>query len=285
MSIFNLISMIGGLTFFLYGMNVMSSSLEKMAGGKLEEMLRKMTANPMLSLALGAAITIAVQSSSAVTVMLVGLVNSGIMALSQTVGVIMGANIGTTITAWLLSLVSVSGSGIFMQMLKPTSFTPILALVGTVLIMMAKSEKKKEKKEKKKLNLKNPKNMITVIAAVVAVVIFVAAIFGIASLAKKVRGPEKTAEEYVEALICAESRAIEIKSKPERSEQRHKLIIKDIRLFYNSIDHAVDIIKKSGIPVESSRNPTSPSFTFPSLGNTLVSGISFNMAKLIKFYL
>ena len=143
MSIFNLISMIGGLTFFLYGMNVMSSSLEKMAGGKLEEMLRKMTASPLLSLALGAVITIAVQSSSAVTVMLVGLVNSGIMSFTQTVHVVFGSNIGTTLTAWLTSLTGIESSSFWMQMLKPINFSPILAFIGIGFIMLSKSDKKK----------------------------------------------------------------------------------------------------------------------------------------------
>ena len=143
MSIFNLISMIGGLTFFLYGMNVMSSSLEKMAGGKLEEMLRKMTASPLLSLALGAVITIAVQSSSAVTVMLVGLVNSGIMSFTQTVHVVFGSNIGTTLTAWLTSLTGLESSSFWLQMLKPINFSPILAFIGIGFIMLSKSDKKK----------------------------------------------------------------------------------------------------------------------------------------------
>ena len=143
MSIFNLISMIGGLTFFLYGMNVMSSSLEKMAGGRLEEMLRKMTASPLLSLALGAVITIAVQSSSAVTVMLVGLVNSGIMSFTQTVHVVFGSNIGTTLTAWLTSLTGIESSSFWLQMLKPINFSPILAFVGIGFIMLSKNDKKK----------------------------------------------------------------------------------------------------------------------------------------------
>ena len=105
MDIFSIFTLCGGLAFFLFGMHVMSQSLEKLAGGKLESTLRKMTSNPFKSLGLGAGITVAVQSSSAVTVMLVGLVNSGIMALDQTVGVIMGSNIGTTLTAWILSRV------------------------------------------------------------------------------------------------------------------------------------------------------------------------------------
>ena len=143
MTIFNLISLIGGLTFFLYGMNVMSSSLEKMAGGKLEEMLRKMTANPLMSLTLGAVITIAVQSSSAVTVMLVGLVNSGIMSFTQTVHVVFGSNIGTTLTAWLTSLAGIESSSFWMQMLKPINFSPLLAFVGIGFIMLSKNDKKK----------------------------------------------------------------------------------------------------------------------------------------------
>ena len=143
MTIFNLISMIGGLTFFLYGMNVMSSSLEKMAGGRLEEMLRRMTANPLLSLALGAVITIAVQSSSAVTVMLVGLVNSGIMSFAQTVHVVFGSNIGTTLTAWLTSMAGIESDSFWMQMLKPINFSPILAFIGIGFIMLSKNDKKK----------------------------------------------------------------------------------------------------------------------------------------------
>ncbi len=143
MSIFNLISMIGGLTFFLYGMNVMSSSLEKMAGGKLEEMLRRMTSNPLLGLLLGAVITIAVQSSSAVTVMLVGLVNSGIMSFTQTVYVVFGSNIGTTLTAWLTSLAGLEGGSFWLQMLKPMSFAPILSFIGIGFIMLSKNDKKK----------------------------------------------------------------------------------------------------------------------------------------------
>lgn len=132
----------GGLAFFMYGMNVMSSGLEKMAGGKLEGMLRKATSNPFKSLGLGAGITIAIQSSSAVTVMLVGLVNSGIMALGQTVGVIMGSNIGTTLTAWLLAFngTDTEGSPI-LTLLKPAVFALIFALVGIGVTMFSKKEK------------------------------------------------------------------------------------------------------------------------------------------------
>ena len=144
MDLFNLLALGGGLALFLYGMNVMSVGLEKLAGGKLEGILRTMTSSPVKGLLFGALVTAVIQSSSAVTVMLVGLVNSGIMALSQTVGVIMGANIGTTITAWLLSLVSVDGSGIFMKMLKPANFSLVLAMIGILFIMAGKTQKKKD---------------------------------------------------------------------------------------------------------------------------------------------
>ena len=144
MTIFNLFTLLGGLAFFLYGMTVMSTGLEKMAGSKLEKILKKMTSNPFKSLLLGAGITIAIQSSSAMTVMLVGLVNSGIMKLGQTIGVIMGSNIGTTLTAWILSLSGVESDNIFLQMLKPKNFSPIVALIGILLIMVAKSRKKKD---------------------------------------------------------------------------------------------------------------------------------------------
>jgi phosphate:Na+ symporter len=137
--------LIGGLAFFLYGMTVMSNGLEKMSGGKLESILKKMTSNPFKSLALGAGITIAIQSSSAMTVMLVGLVNSGVMTLSQTVGLIMGSNIGTTLTAWLTSLVGIESSGGFslLDLLKPANFSLIFALVG-VLFVMGNNKKRKD---------------------------------------------------------------------------------------------------------------------------------------------
>lgn len=135
--------MIGGLVFFLFGMNVMSGSLEKMAGGKLEHMLRKMTANPIISIVLGAAITVAVQSSSATTVMLVGLVNSGLMTLSQTLYVIYGANIGTTLTAWILSLSGIQSDSFVLQMLKPENFSPLVALAGIILLMVSKNDRRK----------------------------------------------------------------------------------------------------------------------------------------------
>ena len=144
MDIFGVLTLIGGLALFLYGMNVMGAGLEKMSGGKLEQLLEKLTSNPLKAVLLGAGVTAVIQSSSATTVMVVGFVNSGIMKLSQAIGIIMGANIGTTITAWLLSLTGIEGSSFFMQMLKPSSFAPILALVGIIFIMSGKSDKKKE---------------------------------------------------------------------------------------------------------------------------------------------
>lgn len=143
MDIFSIFTLCGGLAFFLYGITIMSSGLEKIAGGRLERILKKMTSNPIKSLVFGAGITAAVQSSSAVTVMLVGLVNSGIMKLSQAIGIIMGSNIGTTVTAWILSLTGIQSSNFFVRLLKPESFSPILALVGIVMIMSAKSNKRK----------------------------------------------------------------------------------------------------------------------------------------------
>lgn len=144
MDLFSVFTLCGGLAFFLFGMHIMSSSLEKIAGGRLELTLKKLTSNPFKSLVLGAGITIAIQSSSALTVMLVGLVNSGIMELPQTVGVIMGSNIGTTLTAWILSMTGIETDSILIAMLKPENFSPILALIGVVLIMAAKSDKKKD---------------------------------------------------------------------------------------------------------------------------------------------
>ncbi|MBO5738447.1 Na/Pi cotransporter family protein [bacterium] len=143
MDIFSIFTLCGGLAFFLYGITIMSSGLEKIAGGKLERILRQMTANPIKALVFGAGVTAAVQSSSAVTVMLVGLVNSGIMKLSQAIGVIMGSNIGTTITAWILSLSGIQSTNFFIRLLKPESFSPIMALIGVIMIMVAKSNKRK----------------------------------------------------------------------------------------------------------------------------------------------
>ncbi len=142
MDLFDVLNLIGGLAMFLFGMNTLSAALEKLAGGKLETLLEKMTSNPIKGVLLGAGVTAVIQSSSATTVMLVGFVNSGIMKLRQVIGVIMGANIGTTMTAWLLSLTALEGDNIFVQLLKPSSFTPILALIGTGLIMFSKSDKK-----------------------------------------------------------------------------------------------------------------------------------------------
>ena len=144
MNIYSIITLCGGLAFFLFGMHVMSGSLEKVAGGKLEDILKTLTSNPGKSLMLGAVITIAIQSSSALTVMLVGLVNSGIMDLSQTVGVIMGSNVGTTLTAWILGLNGLKTDNIFLSMLKPENFSPIIALIGVIMIMGAKSAKKRD---------------------------------------------------------------------------------------------------------------------------------------------
>ena len=144
MDIFSVFTLCGGLAFFLYGMTTMSKSLEKMAGGKLERLLKRMTSNPLKSLLLGAGITIAIQSSSAMTVMLVGLVNSGVMELGQTIGVIMGSNIGTTLTAWILSLAGIESESVFVNLLKPESFSPVVALVGIILIMGSKKQKRRD---------------------------------------------------------------------------------------------------------------------------------------------
>ena len=144
MDIFSLFTLCGGLAFFLYGMNTMSNSLEKMAGGNLERTLKKMTSSPMKSLLLGAGITIAIQSSSAMTVMLVGLVNSGVMELGQTIGVIMGSNIGTTLTAWILSLTGIESSSVLVNLVKPENFSPIIALVGIILVMGSKKQRRRD---------------------------------------------------------------------------------------------------------------------------------------------
>ena len=137
------LELIGGLAFFLYGMHVMSGGLGKMAGGSLERSLRKATSNPLLGMGLGAGITIAIQSSSAMTVMLVGLVNSGLMLFDQTINVIMGSNIGTTVTSWILTLTGVEGGG-WMELLKPKNFSPIVAIIGAVLILMSKKTKRQD---------------------------------------------------------------------------------------------------------------------------------------------
>ena len=136
MDIFALLTLIGGLAFFLYGMNIMGKGLETLSGSRLQGILEKMTSSTVKGVLLGLVVTAIIQSSSATTVMVVGFVNSGIMQLSQAVGVIMGANIGTTATAWILSLTSIQGDSLILQMLKPSSFTPILAMIGVILTML-----------------------------------------------------------------------------------------------------------------------------------------------------
>ncbi len=144
MDIFNVLSLIGGLCLFLFGMSVMGDALERRAGGSLKAILGKLTKNKITGFLTGLGVTAIIQSSSATTVMVVGFVNSGIMTLRQSIGVIMGANIGTTVTAWILSLCGISSDNLFMQLCKPTSFTPILALIGTGMFMFGKSSKKKD---------------------------------------------------------------------------------------------------------------------------------------------
>lgn len=143
MTIFNILTLIGGLALFLLGMNTMGSSLEKLSGGKLEGILEKMTNTRIKGVLLGMVVTAIIQSSGAVTVMVVGFVNSGIMELSQVIGIVMGAHVGTTVTAWILSLAGIEGTNIFLSLLKPSSFAPILAFVGIILVMFFKNEKKK----------------------------------------------------------------------------------------------------------------------------------------------
>ncbi len=142
MTIFDLIAFCGGLAFFLYGMHVLSAGLEKTAGGKMQSILQKITDNRVKGLAVGTVVTAVIQSSSATTVMLVGLVNAGLIAFPQTISVVMGSNIGTTVTAWLLSLAGISSKNVFIQLLKPANFSPIIALVGAFLLMFSKKEKK-----------------------------------------------------------------------------------------------------------------------------------------------
>lgn len=141
---FNALTLIGGLAFFLYGMHVMGDGLTKLSGGRLERILERLTHNRMKAVLLGAGVTAVIQSSSATTVTVVGFVNSGIMKLEQAFGVIMGANIGTTVTSWLLSLTGIEGGNFFLTLLKPSSFTPVLAIIGIFLIMSSKQEKRKD---------------------------------------------------------------------------------------------------------------------------------------------
>lgn len=144
MTVFDVLSMLGGLALFLYGMNTMGEGLTKISGGRFERILEKLTSNPFKAVALGAFVTAVIQSSSATTVMVVGFVNSGIMKLSQAIGIIMGANIGTTVTAWILSLAGIESDSFFVQFLKPSNFSPVLAVIGIVLIMFMNSQKKKD---------------------------------------------------------------------------------------------------------------------------------------------
>ena len=144
MDIFDFLTMLGGLSLFLFGMNIMGQALERRAGSNLRSLLSKLTSNRIVGLLTGLGITAVIQSSSATTVMVVGFVNSGLMTLKQAINVIMGANIGTTVTAWLLSLTGITSSNFFVQMLKPSSFTPILAVIGVILYMFCKNTKKND---------------------------------------------------------------------------------------------------------------------------------------------
>ena len=144
MNIFDVLNMVGGLCLFLFGMNIMGEALERAAGNSLRSLLGKLTTNRMLGFLTGMAVTAVIQSSSATTVMVVGFVNSGLLSLGQAINVIMGANVGTTVTSWILSLGGIESGNFFVQMLKPTSFTPILALVGIVYYMFIKDNSKKD---------------------------------------------------------------------------------------------------------------------------------------------
>lgn len=144
MDFFGILTLLGGLAMFLYGMQVMGDGLAKVSGGKLEQILENLTSNKIKAVLLGLGVTAVIQSSSATTVMVVGFVNSGIMKLTQAVGVIMGANIGTTVTSWILSLAGIESENFFIQLLKPSSFAPILALVGVILLLFCKNAKKKD---------------------------------------------------------------------------------------------------------------------------------------------
>ena len=142
MTIFDFLTMLGSLSLFLFGMSVMGTALEKRAGGSLKAILAKLTSGRFSGLLTGLAVTAVIQSSSATTVMVVGFVNSGLLSLRQSIPVIMGANIGTTVTAWLLSLSGISGDSLFLQLLKPSSFTPVLAVIGIILYLTDKGKKK-----------------------------------------------------------------------------------------------------------------------------------------------
>lgn len=144
MDIFNVLTLIGGLSLFLFGMSIMGQALERRAGGRLRSLLERLTAGKFVGLLTGLGVTAVIQSSSATTVMVVGFVNSGLMTLKQAINIIMGANIGTTVTAWILSLTGIDSKNIFLQLLKPTSFTPVLALIGIIFYMFLKDAKKKD---------------------------------------------------------------------------------------------------------------------------------------------
>lgn len=144
MDIFDVLKMVGGLALFLYGMHIMGEGLSKTSGGKMEQILEKFTSNPIKAVLLGAAVTAVIQSSSATTVMVVGFVNSGVMKLSQAVGIIMGANVGTTVTSWILSLAQIDGDTIWLKLLNPSSFSPVVAMIGAGLVLFSKGERKKD---------------------------------------------------------------------------------------------------------------------------------------------
>ena len=144
MDIFGILNLLGGLALFLYGMSAMGDGLVQLSGGRLEKILEKLTQKKIMAVLLGLLVTAVIQSSSATTVMVVGFVNSGIMNLSQAVGIIMGANIGTTVTSWLLSLTGIQGSNLFLKLLKPSSFSPVLAAIGVILTMTAKEDDRKK---------------------------------------------------------------------------------------------------------------------------------------------
>ncbi|MDE6981259.1 MAG: Na/Pi symporter, partial [Lachnospiraceae bacterium] len=144
MDIFGILTLVGGLALFLYGMNVMGGGLEKLSGGKLEMILERLTSNPVKAVLLGAGVTAVIQSSSATTVMVVGFVNSGIMKLYQAIGIIMGANVGTTVTSWILSLTGIQGESFIVKLFKPSSFSPVLALIGIILYTTGKNNRKKD---------------------------------------------------------------------------------------------------------------------------------------------
>ncbi|NMA37302.1 MAG: Na/Pi cotransporter family protein, partial [Papillibacter sp.] len=144
MDIFDILALIGGISLFLFGMDLMGTGLEKRAGRQLKSVLARMTSSPLKGFLLGLAVTAIIQSSAATTVMVVGFVNSGVMVLKQAIGVIMGANLGTTVTAWILSLTGIQGDSLIVNLLKPTSFVPILALIGVIMYMFLKDKKKKD---------------------------------------------------------------------------------------------------------------------------------------------